>query len=90
MVYIKDRTRPELAFQSILDLGITTEPVLDDDERRNGVIALRDLVNPRKERLRVTESVMTGVDEPIQVAITGPHELGALLIGSTMPSGDVP
>jgi CBS-domain-containing membrane protein len=77
MVYINDRTRPEIALQSILDFGITAVPVLDDDERPVGVVSLRDLVNPRKEGMRVTESVATvGVGEPIEVAARRLAEAG--------------
>lgn len=69
MVYMRDRTRPEIALQSILDFGITAVPVLDDDERPIGVVSLRDLVNPRKEGVRMTESVATAeLAEPIELA----------------------
>jgi CBS-domain-containing membrane protein len=84
MVYINDRTRPEIALQSILDFGITAVPVLDDDERPVGVVSLRDLVNPRKEGMRVTEAVATvGVEETIEgaarrLAEAGVHHLVVL------------
>jgi CBS-domain-containing membrane protein len=51
--------------------------VLDEDERPVGVVSLRDLVNPRKEGVRITESVATAeVDEPIELAARRLAEVG--------------
>lgn len=47
LVYVEDGTRLRVALHPLIELGITSVPVLDSDHRPVGVVSLQDLVeNP--------------------------------------------
>jgi CBS-domain-containing membrane protein len=66
IVYLQEGERAEIALQPILDFGLTTVPVLDEDHRPLGVVSLRNLVDPHKREQRITELVVAiGVNDSI-------------------------
>ena len=44
LVYVAEGTRPRVALQPMLELGIATVPVLDESHRPVGVVSMRDLI----------------------------------------------
>lgn len=59
LVYLREGDRARLALQPILDFGISAVPVIDDDHRPVGTVALRELVDPKRHPDYVTTPAVT-------------------------------
>jgi CBS-domain-containing membrane protein len=69
LVYMRTGSRPGLARQQILDFGITAVPVLDEDDRPVGLLALRDLLDPHRREAGLTSAaLLVERDETIAAA----------------------
>ncbi len=69
LVSLREGDRARLALQPILDFGITTVPVVDEEHKPVGTVALRDLVNPKHHGDWVTTPAPTvAIDTAIVVA----------------------
>jgi CBS domain-containing protein len=70
LVYLPEETRPEIARQRIVQLGITSVPVLDESRRPVGIVSLRDLLGSSDTDLDpITRPAKTiGSGEPVQTA----------------------
>lgn len=69
LVYLRAGDRERIALRPILEFGITAVPVLDEEHRPVGVVALRDLVDDRHSAPRATEPALTvRVDASIESA----------------------
>lgn len=69
LVYLRAGEREQLALRPILEFGISAVPVLDDDHRPVGVIALRDLVDGKHFPPSATSPALTvRIDEPLESA----------------------
>lgn len=44
LVYVAEGSRPRVALHPMLELGVTTVPVLDEAHKPVGVVSLRDLI----------------------------------------------
>jgi CBS-domain-containing membrane protein len=72
LVYLREGDRTDLALQPILDFGISAVPVIDDDDRPVGLVALRDLVDPkRRHHWTSTPALTIDIDAPIAMAARG-------------------
>ena len=49
LVYVAEGSRPRVALQPMLELGVATVPVLDEGHKPVGVISLRDLVEGHED-----------------------------------------
>jgi CBS-domain-containing membrane protein len=69
VVYLQEGDRPDLALKPILDFGITAVPVVDDDHKPVGIVAIRDLVGPKRcDKWASRPATMIGIDAPVAVA----------------------
>jgi CBS domain-containing protein len=67
LVYMQIHARPVVALTSMLDLGITAVPILDNDGRPVAIVSLRDIVDPRVMSPHATHPVASiGQDEPVE------------------------
>lgn len=49
LVYLREGDRPEVALRPMLDFGIHSVPILDEEHRPVGLVTLRQLVDPRPD-----------------------------------------
>lgn len=69
LVYLRDGDRAISALRPILDFGITAVPVLDEEHRPVGVVALRDLVDCEHSPPQASEPVVTvGITDSVESA----------------------
>ena len=69
LVYMREGGRADLALKSILDFGITTVAVLDEDHRPVGTVSIRELADPKHCRDWVTTPAATiSIDAPLATA----------------------
>lgn len=47
LVYVRDGDHPKIALRPMLELGLSTVPVLDEEHKPVGFLSLRDLVDHR-------------------------------------------
>ena len=59
LVYVRAGDRVEIALRFLLDFGLTTVPVLDEDHCPVGVVSLRDLVDHKTPRPHLATDVKT-------------------------------
>jgi predicted transcriptional regulator len=69
LVYLRDGDRAAIALGPILELGLTTIPILDYDYRPVGVISLRELVNRGGAPPQIVSNVKTiTAEETVETA----------------------
>ncbi len=69
LVYLREGERKQLALRPILEFGITAVPVLDDEHKPVGLVALRDLVDRKHSPPTATEPARTvRVDDSLEGA----------------------
>jgi CBS domain-containing protein len=69
LVYLASGTRPEIATQPILDFGITSVPVLDEERQPVGMVSLRNLVHTSSAPPAMMEEIVSvRVDESLEDA----------------------
>ncbi len=61
LVYVAEGSRPRVALQPMLELGVDTVPVLDDSHRPIGVVSMRDLIESH-DHPKITTPVKTILD----------------------------
>jgi CBS domain-containing protein len=49
LVYLREGDRPEVALRPMLDFGIHSVPILDEEHRPVGMVTLRELIDPRPD-----------------------------------------
>jgi CBS domain-containing protein len=61
LVYVAEGSRPRVALQPMLELGVATVPVLDESHRPVGVVSMRDLIDSH-EAPKISTPVKTILD----------------------------
>jgi CBS domain-containing protein len=77
LVYVREGDRPELALYAVLEFGLTTVAVLDEDHMPVGAVALRDVIHRKGTPVRIAAPAVTiDVDAPIERAARTMAEAG--------------
>ncbi len=81
LVYLREGDRPEVALRPMLDFGIHSVPILDDEHRPVGMVTLRELVEPRPgapKQAPWTIHVAATIEEAAKVMVD--HDLHHLIV----------